>query len=513
MANPEVEVPQFKLAKVGKERGKKKGGLPLWFGSAGKGAGALATGGAGSAAGGGGLAAFLATVGGKVAVALLVAALGAGAYGIGKQLAPNEGAFEAGRKPKLFASDKGKYEGDLSNLPKNTHSIPNSMGYVTGSLDGKTPEQRAAEAAAAEAAAKAAAEKEAQAQSGEPPPAPEATPGGVDPAALAAAGAAGAPGAAGENKGPLGGKKLGELSKSLGSGLGGGGMSGGIGQAFSAPKLSVKAPAPSKTGNFARATKAGRASARAANVGSARGKTLAARQLNRAFGQSVAARSGPLDNSSARATNAFENQPAANSGITGAGAGTGAGIQGPGSGTGGTGVNSPSGGQPTETGNAPQAEELAPAPAVGKKNVTPWQGLIKTAAAMLMLAGLLLLVAGILVEIAKRASTVPGAQVVAVATLKMAKTLAMIATGLAGIATLMGLMIMGQGQSKQGALLTGLGAITTAAAAWVAFGGMETANKFQLESEQFIQINNTAIYTAMGAGALGGLGGAASLFG
>src|SRR3989338_3271925 len=197
----EVQIPEFKLAKVGVKRERKKGGIPLWF--LGRGASRFS-----GAYGGGALGGVLGGLGAKIGVSILAAALGAGAYGLGKTLAPNEAKLAAAKQSKLFADGAPRYGGDLSGLPSNGRA-PDSLGMVSGSLDGKTPEQRAAEAAEAQAAANAGAQVQAdQDDAAQQAPAAAGVP---DPASLAAAAGAGA--SAGQS-GPFA-SRFGNLSSAL----------------------------------------------------------------------------------------------------------------------------------------------------------------------------------------------------------------------------------------------------------------------------------------------------------
>ena len=183
-----VQIPDLKLANVG-DRRRKKSGLAWWSTKGGSTSGSI--GARGVLGGLRGLAGALSA--GKVAVALLVAALSAGAYGLGKALAPNDSGFLAHGKSQLFVARAGsKYDGDLSNLPGTQRSAQSGLNMVSGSLDGMTPEEREAKAKAkaeAEAeAAKAAADAQANANAGAAPTMPGGSGDYVDPEALAAAG-------------------------------------------------------------------------------------------------------------------------------------------------------------------------------------------------------------------------------------------------------------------------------------------------------------------------------------
>ena len=154
------EIPNFKLAKVGDKKERKKGGLP-WL----------------PAMGTGSKLTFASVMGCKAALLGLVGVLSATAisYNNDKVAAANAARGASNSKVASIHRPRADYEGDLSNLPKdpNARSRGDGMSMVSGSLDGKTPEQRAAEAAAAAEAAeksrlaeeeKAKAEAEAQAK-------------------------------------------------------------------------------------------------------------------------------------------------------------------------------------------------------------------------------------------------------------------------------------------------------------------------------------------------------------
>ncbi|HAM35566.1 MAG TPA: hypothetical protein DEB40_02035 [Elusimicrobia bacterium] len=323
------QVPHFKLAKVGEKR-RKGAGLPFFNWGKGGARGGFGIGGSGGSGaargllgvgGSGGTAGALAGLGGKIGVSLLVCALSVGAYSVGKVLAPDSSRFEAKKKPQLFAkAEKTKYEGDLSKLPGDSRASPSGLGMVSGSLDGLTPEERAARAKAEEEKRKAEAEAaaKAEADAGKEQPSPAGAP--VDPAALAAA-AAGAGKTPGAEPGGLG-RKFGMLSNSFGSGLAGGaGLSGGVNRGFDAPKFKAD---PGKMLAFSsKSPTTGRTKSRAVNVGRSSGKGLARRQLDNAHSLSNQARQGQSESRAAYASAPFDNNPAIGSAITGGGAGTG----------------------------------------------------------------------------------------------------------------------------------------------------------------------------------------------
>jgi hypothetical protein len=465
----QVEIPNFKLAKVGKDRERKKGGVPLWFG---------APAGGGFSGAVGGLGAF----GGKMSIALLAAILGAGAYGIGKVMAPSDTRFEARRKGKIFSSAP-KFGGDLSHLPSSAKTEPSSLGYVTGSLDGKTPEQRAVEAEA---------ENQVQADSGALAEAPNVQGGGTDASGLSSL-------SGGEKKSPFP-NKIGNLSSGLSgsySGLpGGAGLSGGIGRVFEAPKLQVTPPV--RTSPFRKDSNATRAAARAVDSQS-RAKGLARRQLHKAFLASQGARVGGLENRSVGAGAPFENNPGANSAITGGGTQIG-----------GAPTGNPDGGpinpdtNPTDTGRTNQTQcsdgQITSgecAPVAKRKNATPWQGALQMAVGLL--AGAMVML-GIAAYLAKTARIMPGASA---PNFMMARIFAGIAAALAAFATYLGFTILNQGQKLQGGLLTGLGGIVTAASLVVMFKP-EIFNRAQAQTATAINgASQTMGHTTTGTGATG----------
>ena len=215
------DVPTFKVARVGKDR-KKGGGLSFLRGGGARGSFSGAAGGAGSGAGAAGLS--KAILGIMLASGITAASMYAGYLGASGEKAPV-------KKPAIFADSKDiKIEGDTSNLPSNANTIPNSMGYVSGSADGLTPEERAKKAAEAAEAQRLADEEAKKAEQAEKDAQAKGN-AAVDPAALLAS----AKGDGGKEKGNAFGKKFGSLSSSMGGGsalAGGAGMAGGVGRSF-----------------------------------------------------------------------------------------------------------------------------------------------------------------------------------------------------------------------------------------------------------------------------------------
>lgn len=453
-----AEIPNFKLAKVGK-KDRKKGGLPFGLGGGGSGSGfAGALGGSGSGAGA--LGALLS----KAAVMLVVGMLGVGAYNVGKGMAPK---MPKKAPPKPFAqAEKPKYS-DLSGVIKTQDAGASSLSMVSGSLDGKTPEQRAAEAAAAEAAAKAEAERKAKeeadaaaAATGPADAAGKAAGGGM-PDAAALAGAVGAAGSAAPGgKGSPFGSRFGQLSSGLGGGhsglSGGAGMSGGIGRQFEAGKLGQMKAMP-------QATTPGRTSAKPVANNGRSGRAF--KQLQAAKQRSVMGAQAPsAEGASQAADSAFNNNPGANSAITGGGAGTsGAGSGGtaaPGANPGGNSGGGPTtGSEGTDSGTG---DDPCPAEGCPGSDVTPWGGLVKLASMCILIASIILGVAALLASAPAGISTAA------------AEWLGGIAAALGGIALLLGAAILAQGQKWQGALFMTMGGLVTTAGLLVAVNPAQT---------------------------------------
>lgn len=308
-----VQIPDLKLDNVG-DRRRKKSGL-AWWSKGGSTSGSI--GARGVLGGLRGLAGALSA--GKVAVALLVAALSAGAYGLGKALAPNDSGFLAHRKSQLFAARAGsKYDGDLSNLPGTQRSAQSGLNMVSGSLDGMTPEEREAKAKAEADAAKAAADAQANANANAGA-APDMSAGAAkdyaDPEALAAA-------AAGKGRGAGMEHSFGKLGSGLGGGLSGdgSGLFGGVGRPFD---NTIKSSGESgkllamSTNRTLSAT-----AARPVSLGKNSGRGLAQRQLNTAAMLAPSVQAGANETRSANASVPFDAGTAAAPLITGNGAQT-----------------------------------------------------------------------------------------------------------------------------------------------------------------------------------------------
>lgn len=323
-----VTLPDFKVAQVGKER-KRKGGIFSFLRSGGARAvwtGATGGSGMGGAAVGAGLN-FT-----KMMLICLVSAGGIGAVGLGRMMG-NASVNEVA-KPKLFAtahkSAPIKIEGDVTNLPGNSNTIPNSLGYLTGSKDGLTPEERAKKNADAAAAAEAqrvadeAAAKKAEAEKTAAAPA-------VDPKALLASAKADGGKDAKDAKATVFGKKFGPLSTSLGGGAslnGGSGLSGGMNRQFGDSGSLKKAPGGQLSASKG-AANVSMSKASSPRLASSTTKGFARKQLANANAYSrrgMAAGKG--ETASSDASSAFDNNPGAGTIISGPGISAGAKPQG-----------------------------------------------------------------------------------------------------------------------------------------------------------------------------------------
>lgn len=433
-----AEVPEFKIARVGKDRKRRGAGVP-WLGGGGNGSGlfAGATGGAGSGAAAGGLAGLL----GKVAVLALIGTLSAGAWQVGKALRPED--TTGGAKPKLFAdAGDNKYsDADLANVMRSNNGVmPNSLGYVSGTLDGMTPEERARkEAEAAEAARLAEEEaKKAEEEAAKQPADVAGAPAGMDPNALMK----GVEGAAkdGEKTGTFA-KKFGALSSSFGGLAGGSGMAGGVNRGFS--NMDLNKGSGGKAAAMRSASKASIAKAAKARPGNSNTKGFAKRQLMNAQALSRQAASASRPESSAQAASqAFDNNGGAGNVITGPGVGTGSGA---GVGDSGGSVNPGSSGGPVG-GSDPYQQPSTPK----SKNVTAWQGLIDAALILMAIIALM----SIFAMIFHGKGWFEG----------IAQIFKGIMVALAAMVTLLGVAIMGMGQYLQGGILTAVGAFITVVA-------------------------------------------------
>jgi hypothetical protein len=480
-----AEVPEFKIARVGKERKRRGAGVPL-FGGGGNGAGlfAGATGGSGT-----GAAAGMAGLLGKVVMLGLVGALSAGAWQVGRALRPDE--TEGSAKPKLFADSNQKYsDDDLANvLRSNNKVMPNSMGYVTGSLDGMTPEERARkEAEAAEAARLAEEEaRKAEEEAAKAQPADVAgSPAGIDPNALLK----GQQGAGNDKSGPFS-KKFGALSSSFGGGglAGGSGLAGGVGRGFSNADLNNKGSGGKAAAMRSGSARTSMSKARPARNTGSRG--LASRQLNNANALSRQAAGASRPESAAQAADAaFAPNNGSGNVISGPGVGTGGGS---GVGDSGGSVN-PNTGGPVSPGSDPYQQPETPK----GKNVTAYQGLIDAAKVLLMIAAVI----SALLAIFKYTSWFPASAAVVAALLA-------VLVGIGAIVALLGLAIVGMGQPLQGGILTATGAIL-AIAAYTADGSVTADGVAQLGAGHLIAIAGSSL-AGLGGTFFGGKGGSGAM--
>lgn len=467
---PTAEIPNFKLAKVGKDRERKRGAAG-WMG--GRGAGSAFSGamGGSGAAGGGGLLNFAGMSLGKALLMLLaVAGFTAASWQMGRLM---DNSAQPGGKgaPKVFADRDGKY-GDTSGVIKQDNSIPNSLGYVSGSSDGLTPEERAKKAAEDEAARKAAeeAQKKADAEANKEAPTPASN---VPDANSILAGAD-----ASAKKGLTGGK-FGQLSSSFGGGglSGGSGLSGGIGRGFGGS--GANNPTRAQNGalsSFRNPGKPSAASAPHAVAGHSTAKGFARRQLDNAFAQSrQAVTAGKSENAAANAGSAFDNNAGQGSVIAGPGVSNG----------GGAGGATSAGTNPNEGGGGGGAINSGPTPCTSDQtwdqngncvaipkgnevNQEPgWQKLVS-------LAEKLMLVIAVLAIVAMLVEKIPVYGAIIANYIKMAiGILGLVVTGL-------GIAIMAQHQILQGGILTALGAFT----AYMAFSNVGSLSSAQAAESQ-----------------------------
>lgn len=281
------------------EKEKKRGAPPI-----------PALGGAAGASAGAGASAAL-PLGVKIGSLLLLSTLGVGAYTVGKswRIANELDAKNVSAPP--TADDKT----EAAPIASASKAQGDSLGMVSGGAwDGKSPQQREADAAAA-LAAKAKNDKEAA----DAAKAPSADPNAVVQAAMAGAGApsASAPGAAGAAKGGGLTTKLDAASSKASLSNANFGLSGGVGSSFSSR---------SKLGGNLRPFEGGSSPGRTAvpqGKISGRGQGVANRQLARAYQYSERSRTGMNETRSANASAAFDGSMPAGSAITGLGASIG----------------------------------------------------------------------------------------------------------------------------------------------------------------------------------------------
>lgn len=306
-----LEVPDFKLAKVGKDRRRRLGGG--WFAGRGASSGLRVLGGGGAVSGAG-------ASGAKLLILCAVAGAGSASAWQWSQILREEarGAVAPAARPFAEKSAPRTYD-DLSGVVRGERTIPNSLGYLAGSVDGLTPEERAKQAADAEAARRAEEEARAKEDARVEQQAAAAKTAALDPAALLA----GAAQAGRDAQAPSG--KFGRLSSGFGGGSslsGGAGLSGGVSRTFASPNLGQ--PAKGSAGAFAKASKP--AYVRTARAPSAAGRAggLARRQLLNAGALSrKASGAGQAESSVETAGLAFNGGTEAGSIISGSGVGKG----------------------------------------------------------------------------------------------------------------------------------------------------------------------------------------------
>jgi hypothetical protein len=461
-----AEIPQVKLAKVGRderEKERKKAGLAWWL-RGGRTASDLARGGAGSASGWlRALARFLQTIGlgnvplasllGKALVALLLGAGCVGAYNFGQTLSGDD-ANAKNQAAKPFASRLDG--GGSSDGVGSAGAAQSGLGMISGSLTDPI-DQAAADKAAADKAASDGVKEAPDAQAA----------GNAD--------AAGADGA-GAGKGHAAfGQKFGQLSSGLGSGrsglAGGAGMSAGVGRSFDKMGMAKpigKAAAPTR-GKGAQAIRGRRGKAfnqlKGANASSRQGAGATTAETATAAADSGFSNNRPIGS---LITSPVDTPLGANTG------GTGAGTTNP----------NPNPTPGTETPN-PGTTSV---PDTGHDDVTPWKGKMKMAAMLLALGMVLVLVAGFWGDSAK---------------IPIYGTFALtIAQIIAGIAAMIGLAVVaigasiakhGGGGSSVGHMFEAAGGVLAAGAAAVAFMGSSQSKILNMSTTGVIALATTAI--------------------
>lgn len=463
-----ADVPDFKLAKVGRDRRRKLGaGFPLFGGGGG-------AGGWGGALGGTALSGGM-TLGKGLAVLAVAGGLSAAAWQVGRMLTPGYGGA-AKPSARLFA-DKGaqKYEGDLSKLPGTATTMPNSLGYVSGSLDALTPEERVRRQAEAEAARKAA--EEAQAKAAAQDAAADQSVPASSPAGQA--GIASAQDGAGPFKSRFG--RLGAAFNRGASALSGGaGLSGGVGRSF-APS-GGGAGQKGREGTLAKfrgasrpsyAKGAGRPSAASNARGFAKRQLMTASTLSR-----QGATASGEQSAAAQAAAPFDNGAPAGSAITGPGvtpAGAGAAPAAAGGPVDGVGGGSAGGSSSGACGSGQYADADGNCRSSGTpsgRNSASYQGLIDMAKALMAIASLLAIAA-----------------LVSPPLVKSFFKMGLIIVG--GLLVILGAMILAQSHDPTiGGIVTAVGALTVA----LAFAG-----DFKIFTGGTAAANNLLVIQAAGA--------------
>ncbi|MBI2788843.1 MAG: hypothetical protein HYX59_09195 [Elusimicrobia bacterium] len=316
------DVPTFKVARVGNDRKRKGGGFSFLRGGGARGAWSGAAGGSG--AGGAGAAAGLAGMTlSKGLLIFLVAVGGLGAAGLGRMLG-NTGGQDVKKKAFSMSREAVKLEGDTSNLPSTANTIPNSLGYLSGSMDGLTPEERAKREADAAAAAEA--QRIADEEAAKKAATEQNAANAVDPNAMLAS--AKADGGSGRG-GSAFGKKFGSLSSSMGGGSslsGGAGLSGGVNRSFGGGGSLGKAAPGGQLSAMKGTTRPSYSKAGGARMASSKTKGFARKQLANANAYSRrGSAAGKGETAASDAGTAFDNNPGAGNVISGPGVGKGSG--------------------------------------------------------------------------------------------------------------------------------------------------------------------------------------------
>jgi hypothetical protein len=345
----------------------------------------------------------------------------------------------------VFHSRVGSESGGESGLggPSSLDLAARANKDAFGAAEAKNAAE-AAQAAEAKDAASAQAKKEEA-----PAPAPA-----VDAAAIARQMAEA--GKAGSAQG-AGGQGFGRIGSGIGGLAGGQGLAGGIGQGFAQPKFagtpasSLQAMVPAAKARVVRgltpAQSRGPLTLRGAN----------ARRLQSMQRAMAPTRTANPEAGAAAQTQQWTNSQPTGTGLSGAGTSGGT-VSGSGSGTGGAGAGDGGPVETSDSGSGSSTEVETPSTGSGK-NVTPYQGLVDAAAIMLMVSAALTMLACTIWLMAKAGwVTVP-------IWFTIAQGLCYAAAGLAGMAALVGLGIMSQGQYAQGGLFTLLGGLA-AVLAW-----------------------------------------------
>lgn len=409
-----------------------------WFGGAG--GGGLFGGGSGGFLSGGGWSLGAASLGGKVAVALLLTTLGVGAFGVGRMLAPHDVDADLAPQRLAFDSAPRTEKPAASGLPGGDAS-GSAMQVIPESIDGKTPEQRAAEAAArAEAERRAREAAEAAAKAAQADAAPKIADVTPPPAADLTAEA---------GKKSRFATKFGELSKfggAHGSLTGGAGMSGGLNG------FNQKALTPGEPRGMAKPAAAHIAARAISRLPSSHARGFAFRQLGRANGMSRAGAASTGETSSTLADSAFSNAPISGQAITGGGAGSqelgGAGTQ-----TGG-----PIAGNENRSNNGTQAP-----PDAQHKDNSQWKQIAMAGAGALAMGMALLMMAAQKIQAGKKALQAAQAELATAMSTPGPQQAGMIAKANAAIAAAQQLIQTGQMMAMiaaaMGAAAAGVGAL------------------------------------------------------